>query len=48
MAGQKSLQALNMFIKNQGQDFSGGPMVRNPSANAGDTGLNPGPGRQSN
>ena len=29
----------------QMQDFAGGPGVGNPSANAGDTGLIPGPGR---
>ena len=37
-----------MSVKNQDQDFSGSPVVKNPPANAGDTGLNPGPGRQSN
>ena len=26
-------------------DFPGGPVVKNPSATAGDTGLTPGPGR---
>ena len=26
-------------------DFPGGPVVKNPPANAGDTGLSPGPGR---
>ena len=26
-------------------DFPGGPMVKDPPANAGDTGLNPHPGR---
>ena len=26
-------------------DFPGGPVVKNPPANAGDTGLIPGPGR---
>ena len=26
-------------------DFPGGAMVKNPPANAGDTGLSPGPGR---
>ena len=27
------------------RDFSGGAVVKNPSANAGDTGSSPGPGR---
>ena len=27
------------------RDFPGGAVVKNPPANAGDTGLNPGPGR---
>ena len=27
------------------EDFSGGAMVKNPPANAGDTGLSPGSGR---
>ena len=34
-----------MSIKNQGQDFSGGPVVKNPPANAQDTGSIPGPGK---
>ena len=32
-------------LKKQPRDFPGGPVVRNPSANAGDTGSIPGPGR---
>ena len=28
-----------------GWDFPGGAVVKNPPANAGDTGLSPGPGR---
>ena len=28
-----------------GKDFSGGAVVKNPPANAGDTGSSPGPGR---
>ena len=28
-----------------GRDFPGGAVVRSPPANAGDTGLSPGPGR---
>ena len=29
----------------EGEDFPGGPVVKNRPANAGDTGLTPGPGR---
>ena len=36
------MQYLSKF---QQPDFPGGPVVRNLTANAGDTGLNPGPGR---
>ena len=32
-------------IKNLLRDFPGGPVVKNPPANAGDTGFIPGPGR---
>ena len=35
----------NCFKKRQKPGFSGGPVVRSPSTNAGDTGLAPGPGR---
>ena len=31
--------------KNNGGDFPGGPVDKNPPANTGDTGLIPGPGR---
>ena len=31
--------------KNEMRDFPGGAVVKNPLANAGDTGLSPGPGR---
>ena len=31
--------------KKRGWDFPGGAVVKNPSANAGDTGLIPGPGK---
>ena len=31
--------------KNGLEDFAGGPVVRNPPANAGDTGWIPGPGK---
>ena len=33
------------FLKISGEDFPGGTVVKNPPANAGDTGLIPGPGR---
>ena len=33
------------FLKILVLDFPGGPVVKNPPANAGDTGSNPGPGR---
>ena len=32
-------------IRNYGEDFPGGTVVKNPPANAGDTGSSPGPGR---
>ena len=40
---------LKMFtaasFKNSEKDFPGGTVVKNPPANAGDTGSSPGPGR---
>ena len=36
---------LHMIIKKYSGDFPGGAVVRNPPANAGDTGSIPGPGR---
>ena len=33
-----------LIIKTYSWDFPGGAMVKNPPANAGDTGLSPGPG----
>ena len=33
------------MIKSYGGGFPGGPVVKNPPANAGDTGSSPGPGR---
>jgi len=33
------------FIKEIFRDFLGGPVVKNPPANVGDTGSIPGPGR---
>ena len=35
----------NSFVKKLFWDFPGGTVVKNPPANAGDTGLIPGPGR---
>ena len=32
-------------LRSGGRDFPGGTVVKNPPANAGDTGLSPGPGR---
>ena len=37
--------ALTNCSKEVGEDFSGGSVVKNPPANAGNTGLSPGPGR---
>ena len=34
-----------LTLKNTVLDFPGGTVVKNPPANAGDTGLSPGPGR---
>ena len=36
---------LHLLIKINLGDFPGGTVVKNPPANAGDTGLSPGPGR---
>ena len=33
------------YLRQADQDFPGGPVVKYPPANAGDTGLIPGPGR---
>ena len=35
----------NTVVESLGLDFPGGPVVKNPPANAGDTGLISGPGR---
>ena len=35
----------NIFLKMDSRDFPGGTVVKNPPANAGDTGSSPGPGR---
>ena len=37
------LPSLNIKLRNR--DFPGGAVVKNPPANAGDTGSSPGPGR---
>ena len=39
------LQSHDKTLKDGELGFSGGAVVRNPPANAGDTGLSPGPGR---
>ena len=49
-ATRKLLELINEFGKVAGYKinawgFPGGTMVKNPSANAGDTGSSPGPGR---
>ena len=36
---------LRYILKQKERGFPGGAVVKNPPANAGDTGLNPGPGR---
>ena len=38
-------QISNQYKKVPREDFPGGAVVKNPPANAGDTGLSPGPGR---
>ena len=39
------LKIKNSSYKNNAWDFPGGSVVKNPPANAGDTGSSPGPGR---
>ena len=39
------LKIYRVYLKSTQQDFPGGTVVKNPPANAGDTGLSPGPGR---
>ena len=42
----KKLKSKDFFVlKIQSRDFPGGTVVKNPPANAGDTGSSPGPGR---
>ena len=51
--GKEKEQNLNSFVPRNGsflvkkklRDFPGGAVVKNPPANAGDTGSRPGPGR---
>ena len=40
-----ALSCRNWGLKNQYRGFSGGTVLKNPPANAGDTGSSPGPGR---
>ena len=40
-----SPKTLPGFVRSQGLDFPGGPVVKNLPADAGDTGLIPDPGR---
>ena len=42
---QRRADLNNMLLKNNGLDFPGGAVVKNPPASAGDMGLIPGPGR---
>ena len=42
---RSQINNLNFHLKNQERDFPGGAMVKNPPANAGDTGSIPGLGR---
>ena len=44
---RQSLSAKNLWnlIRRKKGEFPGGSVVKNPSANAGDTGSSPGPGR---
>ena len=45
MNSGKNQLALNVLSKDKCRDFLGGTVVKNPPANAGDTGLSPGLGR---
>ena len=42
---KKRIVALLSFYFKRSRDFPGGAVVKNPHANAGDTGSSPGPGR---
>ena len=42
---ERSPKEVELNSKNQQGDFPGGTVVKNPPANAGDTGSSPGPGR---
>ena len=41
----KIIKAMENALKYSFRDFPGGAVVKNPPANAGDTGSSPGPGR---
>ena len=41
----RAWSALPKFFSKDSRDFPGGAVVKNPPANAGDTGSSPGPGR---
>ena len=43
--GDGKRYSMQMEIKRKLEDFPGGAVVKNPPANAGDTGSSPGPGR---
>ena len=48
VSGKKTIVSrihICFFKKKQAWDFPGGTVVKNPPANAGDTGSSPGPGR---
>ena len=45
MGGTKNLPTRVLKLKDQGGDFPGGAVVKNPPANAGDMVSSPGPGR---
>ena len=38
-------KVLSLFLSKDWRTSGGGPLVKNPPANAGDTGSTPGPGR---
>ena len=45
MLTHRQFHMWNINFKNEGRDFTGGAVIKNPPANAGDMGLIPGPGR---
>ena len=42
---EREIKGRKQFAKKNGWGFPGGTVVKNPPANAGDTGSSPGPGR---